>query len=88
MPDYQKYACQALDNVKNEASTYLTGLARKFVFVGFVDVTRAIFQSDNSIYLVEFIPLLEEMFYQVCQQLLFCLKLMLMFRIACVQLEI
>lgn len=63
--DRGKHVFKALSDFQSESSVYLTSIVRKFVFVGYVDVTHAIFQSENSIFMIELMPLLEEVFYQV-----------------------
>jgi hypothetical protein len=62
--DRGKHVFKALTEAQNESSIYLTNVVRKFVFVGYVDITHAIFQSENSMFMVDLMPLLEEAFYQ------------------------
>jgi hypothetical protein len=61
---------KALEELRDESSPYLTHLVRNSVFVGFIDVEHLIFQCGNCIYMVEFNPILEEMFYQISLRLI------------------
>jgi hypothetical protein len=49
--------------LQNEDSS-LTDIVQNFVLVGSVDLLRMMLQSDNCLYLVDILPLLEEFFYQ------------------------
>ncbi|KAI6174855.1 DNA-mis-repair domain-containing protein [Aphelenchoides bicaudatus] len=64
--DPHKHIFEALAEVKEESSFYLTDVINKSVFMGYIDVTHAAIQSENALFTVEVLPLLEELFYQKC----------------------
>ncbi|KAI6234498.1 ATP-binding region and DNA mismatch repair protein domain containing protein [Aphelenchoides fujianensis] len=62
---YTQTRTQSRDVFREHADPTLTALLKHFVLVGFVDNTRIAFQSEMSVYLMDILPWIEEMFFQV-----------------------
>ncbi|KAI6203667.1 DNA mismatch repair protein Mlh1 [Aphelenchoides besseyi] len=61
-----QFRSQCLSDIRADEDSELTQLLKNFVFVGFVDTTRCTFQANSTVYLMDSIQFLEDMFYQKC----------------------
>ncbi|KAI6179560.1 DNA-mis-repair domain-containing protein [Aphelenchoides besseyi] len=61
-----QFRSQCLSDIRADEDPELTQLLKNFVFVGFVDTTRCTFQAHSTVYLMDSMPFLEDIFYQKC----------------------